>query len=277
MTDDPFDNPDAGIQFDDWGRYKLPNPQTGQWHSWTRCTTFARSIADSFALSQWSQRMTAKGLSMRPDLVQLAAALDVSADKDLLNRLVEQAKDAAGAKVAADTGTAIHTFAEETDAGNMSIDAVPKAHRSGVVAYREALRAAGMTVRPDLQERAVCVPLYGVAGRLDKVVREADGAHAIGDVKSGKNPSLSALEIAIQLAIYAHGLNGAGVWDLSAERWEDPGVRVRTDYAVVMHMPAGKGVCALHKVDIEAGWEAAQLCWDVRERRKIKGLFTPYK
>jgi hypothetical protein len=57
---------------DRYGRYKLVDPATGEVRPYTRATTFAKSISDTFTLSLWSQRMVAKGLAMRPDLVGAA-------------------------------------------------------------------------------------------------------------------------------------------------------------------------------------------------------------
>jgi len=274
---DPFDHPEEPeVKFDRWKRYVLLNPYTGQEHSWTRVTTFAKSIVDSYALSQWQQRMVVRGMSLCPNLVAQAVGLDVTEDRDRLDRLAEKAKDAAGAKIAADTGTAIHTFTEETDAGTMTVSEVPEVHRFGVEAYRHALNAAGLRVLPEFQERVICVPSYVVAGRLDKIAQEADGTHTIVDVKSGKL-TYSKLEISVQLAMYAHGFNTAGVWDKPSESWVRPDIKVREDYAIVAHMPAGAGTCTLYRVDIRVGWEAARLCDDVRDKRKATGVFAPYE
>ena len=83
MQEDP-----VKVERDGWGRYKLPHPASGRKQAWTRATTFAKSISDTFALSQWSQRMALKGAALRPDLVSLAHSLDVKADREQLNKLV---------------------------------------------------------------------------------------------------------------------------------------------------------------------------------------------
>ncbi len=167
---------------DRWGRYMLPHPDTGKRQAWTRATTMAKSISDTFALNMWSQRMTAKGLALRPDLVALAGTLDVKADKDRLNSLVDQAKDAAGQKVAANLGTAVHSYTEHVDGGG-SLESVPVLHRPEVAAYLAAMRDAGLTAVPHLIERITVVPEFGTAGTLDRVLQEADGSYVIGDVK----------------------------------------------------------------------------------------------
>lgn len=268
---------------DRWNRYMLPHPVTGKRQGWTRATTMAKSISDTFALSQWSQRMAAKGLALRPDLVSLAGTLDVKADKDKLNHLVDQAKDAAGQKVAANLGTTLHTHTENVD-GGASLESVPPAHRADVAAYRAAMAEAGLHAVPHLIERITVVPQFGTAGTFDRVLRTRDGEYVIGDVKSGRDLQYGWQEIAIQLALYAHGVNESGVYDLANERWEpDPlsrfdseGLKVRTDYGIVMHLPVGESRCTLYRVDLAQGWAAATLCARVREWRKTRNLAEPY-
>lgn len=259
---------------DRWGRYLLPNPVTGKRQAWTRATTMAKSISDTFALSQWSQRMVAKGFALRPDLIALASTLDVKSDKDRLNSIVEQAKDAAGQKVSANLGTAVHSFTEAVDAG-ASLDSVPAPHRPDVAAYLAAMKEAGLVSIPHLIERITVVQQFDTAGTFDRINRTADGDHVIGDVKTGRTLEYGWQEIAIQLALYAHGVNDAGVYDMAGEAWQTA-PKVRTDYGIVMHLPVGEATCTLYRVDLEQGWAAAQLCADVRSWRKTRNLAEPY-
>lgn len=259
---------------DRWGRYMLPHPVTGKKQAWTRATTMAKSISDTFALSQWSQRMVAKGLAMRPDLASLAYTLDVKQDKDKLNNLVDQAKDAAGQKIAANLGTSLHTFTENVD-GGAPLESVPPQHRADVSAYRAAMDAAGLVAVPHLIERITVVPQFDVAGTFDRILRTSDGDHVIGDVKSGRTLEYGWQEIAIQLALYAQGVNSAGVYDMENGLWT-PAPEVRTDYGIVMHLPVGANVCTLYRVDLVQGWAAATLCASVRTWRKTRNLAEPY-
>jgi hypothetical protein len=276
VTDDIFDQPEEPA-FDRWGRYLLVDPFTYTRRPWTRVTTFAKSIVDTFALNQWQQRMAVKGMSIRPDLVAMAATLDVKKDRERLNQLVDQAKDAAGHKIAANQGTAIHGFTENLDRGLISLDAVPAPQRPSIEAYEAKLKEAGISILPDMIERIICVPSYSVAGRLDRAVQEASGDRVILDVKSGSSLQYNKLEIAIQLSMYAHGVNIAGVYDQRHERWV-PVPKVRTNYAIVAHIPAGSNTCELIRVNIEQGWQDASLSETVRQRRKeASKLFTPYE
>jgi len=273
-ADDIFEEP-AKQEFDRWGRYLLPSPHTGNKRPFTRVTTFARTIVDSYALNLWQQRMTAKGMALRSDLVAMASTMDVTRDKDRLDDLVSQAKDAAGYKVAANRGTAVHSFTEGLDKGQLDLEEIPQDQRADISAYQECMTAHKLSIVPELIERRVCLPQYEVAGKFDRVLKEADGSYVIGDVKSGKNVTYGWLEISIQLACYARGINMCGVWDARNEQWM-PVPKVRTDYAVVIHIPAGTGSCTMYRLDIQAGWEAAQLCAVVREWRKRTGLAKAY-
>lgn len=265
-------------EFDRWDRYLLPHPETGREQAWTRVTTFAKTISGTFALSEWSQRMTLKGATLRPDILAMAHSLDVKEDKDRLNDLVKQAKNAAGDQVAANLGTAVHSFTEIVDSGG-PIDDVPPTYRPHVAAYQAKLKEAGLTPHPHYVERVTCIPQYTVAGKFDRLLSEADGSFVVGDVKTGANVQYQWREIEIQLALYAHGVNKYGLWDRSSRIWV-PGPKVREDYAIVMHLPLepvnGKFVCELRQVDIEAGWRAARLCMAVRDRRKDRSLPSIY-
>jgi hypothetical protein len=293
---DQFENThergEADLEFDRWGRYKLKHPETGKVTSFTRATTFAKSISDTFALSQWSQRMVVKGLTLRPDLLAMAHSLDVKQDKDKLNGICEDAKSAAGNKVAANMGTALHSFSEAVDQG-MPVEEVPEAQRDDIAAYATAMRTAGVSVVPGMIERQTCVPAFEVAGTLDRVLdlsscegwfvsalNKAGYDHIttdpiiIGDVKSGQDLQYGWNEIAIQLAIYALGIRNVGAWIKQTKTWDSP-LPVRLDFAIVMHMPVGQKTCTLWALDLAEAMDAMELCRSVRRWRKMRNLAMP--
>ncbi len=295
---DQFESPkergDNDVERDRYGRYLLPHPETGKKTAWTRSTTFAKSISDTFALSQWSQRMVAKGLTLRPDLLAMAHTLDVKADKDKLNGLCEDAKAAAGNKVAANLGTALHSFSEGVDRG-MDLASVPEAHRTDIAAYSAAMSDAGVRIVPEMIERQTVVPAFEVGGTFDRLLdltycqhwfAEAladagyemaiGGGEVVGDVKSGQDLQYGWNEIAIQLLIYALGVRNSGVWNKVTRQWE-PARPVRLDFAIVMHLPVGQGTCTLWALDLTEAMEALELCRAVRRWRKLRNLAVPLK
>lgn len=84
-------------------------------------------------------------------------------------------------------------------------------------------------------------------------------------------------EIAAQLAVYAHGVNTHGLFDWNTKSWHAPGLSignrpVRTDYAIVMHLPADGEGCHLYRVDLVKGWAFAQVSGRVQARQKDKSV-----
>lgn len=268
---------------DRWGRYKI----LGQSH--TRATTFAKLGSSTFALGEWNERMLITGLVKRPDLLAMAHGLDVKRDKDTLNSIADQAQETAGNKVAANIGTAYHSFTERLDAGLMTLDQVPEQWRARCGEYVEALKAHGLTTRREWIERTTAVRAdqvsapVPVAGTLDRIFELPNGELVIGDLKTSSNIEYGWAEIAVQLALYAHGVNTHGLFDWNTKTWQHvaqtvDGPQVRTDYAIVVHLPASGEGCTLYRVDIERGWKFAQVSGLVQARQKAKdvaGVMVP--
>jgi hypothetical protein len=294
---------------DQYKRYLLPHPVTGLYsdgkptagrrNGWMRATTFAKAAADTFALTRYNERLTLVGATLRPDVVALAHGKDVREHRNELDKLVDEIKNAAGAKVAANLGTAVHAFTERIDAGTLTLAEVPEQYRRYVEAYLTALRVNGMECVPGLIERTTFTSEFNVAGTFDRVYRLPDGTYAIGDLKTGRDLKYGQMEIAVQLALYAHGINANGVFDwgtgewypnlphcacvvhLSNETCAGP-IRVRTDVGVVVHLPVQgdlAGRCVVKTVDLRAGWTAALTAERVIRDRKgdymRDGLYMP--
>lgn len=288
---------------DRYGRYLIPHPDTGKEQAWTRATTFAKSISDTFTLSQWQGRMTLLGATLRPDIVRRAHGKHVKQDKNLLNELVEDLKNAAGAKVAANDGTAMHSFTEladrawHTPEGPRSVmEQIPPDSRPMVETYISLLEQQGLEPVPDLIEFTTVVKQYGVAGTSDNCYRVTrplklkigrtevmlnPGEYVIGDKKTGKDLDYGWQEIAIQLAVYAQGLNTCGKWDRHEEKWHPKPLgdaAVRLDVGVVIHLPVdptSEKTPTVYGLDLESGWNAAVLCDRVRLWRKARNLAAP--
>lgn len=266
---------------DRWGRYLI----MGKAH--TRATTFAKLGANTKAIEAWNERNVIRGLTLRPDLLMLANGLEVKRDRNDLNSIAAQAKDAAGSKVAANIGTAYHAFSERVDAGLIATLDVPEQYRRRVYQYTDALARAGLMTRPEWIERTTAVradqigaPLP-VAGTLDRIFQLPDGSLVIGDLKTGSDLRYGEMEIEVQLALYAHGVNTHGLFDWNTKTWENrissdqpTGVlRVRTDIAIVVHLPADGDGCTLYVADIERGWRDAQRLGPLQSSLKQKNRF----
>jgi len=289
-TEDLFDNPtrppdpDEGVKRDRYGRYLLPHPESGRELSWTRATTFAKTISDTYTLNLWGRRMSVKGLTMREDLYALAAATSLD-DRDTLNKICEDAAEHAGAKSAAALGTALHGFTESHDRG-LPVS-VPAKWRPDLAAYVKGLDDAGIEVVPGMIERIVIVKKYAVAGTFDRIYRITKrcvvelpgmkpftlepGTLVMGDLKTGRDLSYGWGEIAVQLWLYA---NADAIWNRETGEYE-PMPEIDKRAAIVVHLPVGQHQATLFDINLTVAAEAAELCERVRAWRKTKGLATP--
>lgn len=235
---------------------------------YTRATTFASTIDDRWNLERWQQRMVAVGLVQRSDLyAQVAANHD---DKKVLDRLCDEAREAAQASASANTGTALHTLTERVDRGEKVH--IPAPWDADIAAYQQALIDNGVTVDPQLMEGVVVHRGLKVAGRFDRLVELINHTKPlVSDLKTGQTLDFSWPTIAQQLAIYA---NADHLYDPATGQLI-PMVNVDKTVALVIHLPAGQATCTLYLVDIVAGWEAVQLSAAVRSWRKRRDLTRP--
>ena len=213
--------------------------------------------------------MVAQGLAARPDLMLAVSALPLNGNmtrehKAELNRLCEQAMEAASAHAAATVGTALHALAERHDRGE-DLGPIPDQYRPDIDAYIKATAHLEM----------VQIETFGVhdelrvGGTWDRIVK-IDGQHYIADLKTG-SIEWGIGKIAMQLAVYSR----CQQYDAdTGQRSPLPGVH--PDRALIIHLPAGKGQAELVWVDIAAGWEAVDLARQVREWRSRKNLTRPY-
>lgn len=247
------------IQRDRWGRPLVVPPDGGKAKPYTRCTTFVGAIEDTFNLQKWLIRQTALGLSQRSDLLLAVAAH--RNDKRELDKICEQAKEAAAASAKATTGTALHSLTEALDRGQ-ELPALP----AGAQASLDAYAAATQDLKAVHIERFTVLDSLQVAGTPDRVV-EYQGERYIADIKTG-SIDFGILKIAAQLAVYARGQ----LYDVeSAERTAHGASTTR---GIIVHVPStddpAEAKAELHWVDLEAGWQAVLANRQVRQLRKTK-------
>jgi hypothetical protein len=256
---------------DRYGRYLLPNPETGEEQAWTRATTVSGLLSDTYNLERWAERMVVLGLAKRDDLVLLAKTVhdpNSRNGKSTLNSIVKDAKAMTPSR--ANIGTALHAATEALDRGE-GIE-MPAPYDRDVEAYGETLDELGIEVVPDYIERIVLVPELGVAGTLDRMVRVPGwDLPVIADIKTGATVHFSELDHAIQQSIYAHATH---VWDPDLEALV-PMPEVDKTRALIVHLPAGEARCEVHVLDIERGFEAARIAVEAHKWRKAKDLSTP--
>ena len=266
-----FGQHDSGdVPRDQWGRYELPDPRTGEkTDGWTRATTFAATLAEQYALRVWKERQVVWGLARRPDLLTLASTISGPEDKKALGAIVEEAHVAAGTQAKANRGTSIHRACQASELGRHH--EVPEELRPHVAGFFKAVRDAGLELLPEYVERVVIVERYHVAGQLDNLVRCPDGKIRVLDKKTGRM-DYSDVEFAVQQAVYAHA---DAMFNYATGRYE-PAPEIATDYAILAHIDPDTGHCELLRINIEWGWLWARTCAEVMDIRKTKHVITPY-
>jgi hypothetical protein len=276
-TPDPFETkrepgePPPEVKRDQWGRYILPNPDTGKLQSWTRATTFANTAADQYNIGLYNERLVVKGMAMRPDLFAEAASAHID-DKKTLQRIAELAKEAAGASAKARLGTALHTFTEKTDKNEKVT--VPAPWDKDVAAYVTKLKDEKIEVVPEYIEATIIVPSLNVAGTLDRLIRVIgwDGL-IVGDLKTGHSVQYAWMEIACQLYLYSRATH---IYDHRTETLSEM-PKVNQDKAMVIHLPVGDAECELYEINLELGSRVAAVAEVVRELRKRKDFSIPWE
>lgn len=234
----------------------------------TRVTTIAKAMDDGYGVTDWKVRTTALGFALDPILYGRLCTLvpenldDV--DKTKLDRLCDEAKKAAGGDDARDNGNILHAFSERIDRGQRV--RMPPEYQADIDAYRRKLDELEIRIVPELVERHIIVPGQAepIAGRADRLVHFGSTLKVF-DLKTGKVGPYSWLAFAIQMAQYSRG---ATFYDAKTKTHE-PMPAVDQDTGIICHLPAGKAVCDIYFVDLNAGWTAAQLALDVRAWRKL--------
>lgn len=266
MTD-PFETPEVSRNRPPYkrGRPQVWLPDGSKIVSYTRCTNFIGCMEDQYSLQLWQQRMVALGLADRPDLLVSVAAYRT--DREKLNGIVVDAKEAAQGSAAARTGTALHEITDQVDRG-LTVQ-IPPAYAPDIDAYRAATT--------DLQvvhiEQFCVMDDLEVGGTPDRVVLYRD-RHYITDVKTG-NIEYGHLKMAMQFGMYAHSqpYDHYGASTGVRSEWPD---NLDQHRAILIHLPQGQGRCDLYWVNIAAGWDAIQIARAVRAWRSRKGLIVPF-
>lgn len=251
---------------DHYGRYRLPDP-TGQKQgrkAFTRATTGAKALDDTYNLSAWDVRQVVSGIHSKPELLELFPEFgDYQEQRAALEEIAESARVAAGSKEASEHGTALHAWLEFIDGGHGTLDDVPAIFRPKVEKYLEVLAEWGITVVPGGIERIVWHEATGFVGTLDRLYVLADGTVVIGDVKTSKDLKYSYLSIAVQLDTYA---DARLMLSEDGTTWE-PMPEVDLEKAVVLWVPSNQVHAEVVPINLEIGRAALELAEQVRAAR----------
>jgi hypothetical protein len=281
----------TAIPRDRWDRPLITPPGGGRPVAYTRASTLGKALTDDYHLSRWLQRNVALGLSRRPDLVALAAAIRTNEgdDRGPLDEIAEKAHEAAKGDKGANVGTALHKLSERRDAGE-DLSYLPDDLMAALDAYSRCMAA----FRVLATETFVVYDGLQTAGTFDRVVVLLvdlkfshpilgevvipAGTVLVLDLKTGKVESAKYWDAvyAVQQFVYGHGVP----YDAAKGRraWADilgPGNEPSKRWALILHVPSDSPKDAgLVVVDLEIGEALAELATEVRRARKVKGLFS---
>jgi hypothetical protein len=257
--------------------WRSESGKTRQRHRYyTRVTTYADAISESYNLMLWKLRRLALGFGQRPDYVRLASALtDRDEDRDALDELCAKGIEAAGPN-RADEGTALHALTERIDRGE-DLGNPPPELVPDLTAYEAISTRAFRFVEREC--RVVCDELE-TAGTPDGLAHVAEPCPAgcgpdvlhVVDTKTGsiRYPG----KMSTQLAIYSR----SSKYDpATGER--TPLGNVCQSWGVILHLPVEQGRAAPFWLDLEHGWTGALLCGPVREwnRAAADDILRPFE
>ena len=257
-------SPETEIPRDRWGRPLIVPPDGGEPVAYTRVSTLAKALDDLNNLMDWKVRKAIEGVIRRPDLLTRAAGALANGDPDTdwptkkaLNKVGRDALEAAGSSRGSSSGTGFHSLTEAIDRGNEPLF-VPEADKPRLEAYRAA--TAGIKWLD--VECFVVNDEVRAAGTFDRLGRLPDGRIVVMDLKSGKSEADYPFATTVQIATYANGYRydpeDGTRWPLHSE--------LDRRFGVLIHLPPSGG-CTLLELDLERGWQAAQLAAQVRDAR----------
>lgn len=270
---------------DQWGRPKIMLPDESKEVGYKRASSYGSPLEDDTNLVKWKMRQVARGVARRQAIGLAVTRAEVGLEEDdkaavtaarrELNDLCEQAMEAVGSGEAASIGTSLHAVFElidlKRDAGH-----VQEQWRPDVAAYRALM--AGFDVLD--VERFVVQDEFRVAGTLDRAVRTRyamrapddtvipAGSVLIGDVKTSQSMDFAGCKFAVQCWMYATGHPYDPVAKQRVAWGHEP---PRTDWAVIFHVPSGKGTAAMFWVDLTTAGFAASDCREVYLWRNKNG------
>lgn len=264
---------DQPIDFtrDRWDRPLIAQPD-GTTIPYTRASSAAKTIEDTYNLELWARRNVAYGLAHDPSLVARVLAVggtphDWTDDqKREVTAVLDSAAQIAQAHRGADIGTAVHHMTHRLDLGH-PVDAGP--FTADLDAYRHTLLRHGFTIHPEWVEVKLVSDELRIAGTADRIISR-EGVNYIADIKTGRI-GYGALGWAAQLAAYAHGT----LYDPAVDQ-RLPTPEINQEWGIIIHLPAGEGRCDLYWIDLTKGLEAARFAGEIRDlRAAAKGWMRP--
>lgn len=263
--------PDFEARRDRYGRYLVLPPDGGKPVGYTRATTIAKTLDDTSNLEKWATRMVALGLAKRPDLLAQVATLPDD-DRKALNNVCEKAKEAGGATIRRDLGTAIHVMFQQSCENPDYMP--PQQYQRDIDAIHRAIADAGLEL-VGLNEFMVVNDCHQIAGTADLVLRRiSDQRLFVADLKTGSSVNYGGIGFAIQLAIYASAdaMYVQGAANDGSDDTRLPMPELDQNLGIIIHCQPESATCELHWVDLQLGRNCLDLALKVRALRKFDPL-----
>lgn len=293
-------------QYNRYGQYTLPHPTTGRESAFSRATTIASVLDDTYNLDLWIQRkiiaavlngvraqMAAQanpeGLDEKQaDVIEAMNALwSTDPNTQKFNKAIDVVDNLQGGRDASEFGTAIHAWLEAIDNNIVRPQDVPPLFRDHVGAYRSLLTRHGLFPVPEYTERIVCNDQNGfvipgpsgepdrvictgetITGTLDRIFRIlTTGNLVLGDVKTSKAASLEWGVLEFAIQLAIYRY-ARYMLSLDGKSW-GPMPELTSDTAYLMHVPSddpARSACLA--LNVGFGDEALRVAVYVRDLRR---------
>lgn len=239
--------------------------------AYTRISKLAGMLDDSQGLIDWVAAHAMLGLVKDEGLHARVTHLAIahrrpwySDGKKPLKELVNRCKDKGGASYASDMGTAFHGVCEVRDGGG-NPDFVPR----GMQPWIDAREAALEEFEHVLIEPFIVNDQVKAAGNPDRYLRhKKTGIVYAADDKTGVDEPEYPLKVTVQVAIASRGC----LYDQRTGK-RTP-VECDQNRGILIHTPilTDQPRSTLYWLDLEKGWELAELSAKVRDENKVGKL-----
>jgi hypothetical protein len=234
-------------------------------------TAVAKIAPDGYALDAYDRRTLLMGLVADPELIEQAAA--VIDNRDAQDRIVADAKRAAGGHRKAERGSQMHATLERVLVGNTDLLLTTR-QRADADALSRTLDRYRLTPTT-LVEQFVLYPNALVAGRFDCVLERSDSTTILVDLKSGINAITYPQSVAVQLALYSRAPLMAASVTTTGDRsvvseWAALPEDLDRDHGYVLLVQPGEPIGTLHEIDTQHGWRGGLLALQIVQWRREK-------
>lgn len=220
-----------------------------------RISKFAGLTDDTHNLSVWQQRVVARGLAIRADLLARVVAvnatyvnpLDNQQAKAAMKAIIGEAFIAGGGNDASERGTYLHNLTEYVDRGEPCPPGTSQQDIERMWEYESKLKEAGIV--PVVIEAGVVNDPLKVAGTLDRVFILPDGAAVVADYKTGAHDPNYPSKVCAQVRTYSTSKR----YDYETGERSELYPNLDPTRGLLIHQPdkAGEG-CEIYELNLEA-------------------------